>query len=928
MADGINVGSGHVTIAPDINTGQWVREGQRAGNAFSAAAVAEARGLDGHFGAAGSRAGGGFASGLMSGLQSASRALSSFGQSISNTGQHLSGLGFGLTAAITAPLATAGIALTAFGLSAAMSFEKAAATFKALLPVGYDVEALMKRLRTLATDSPVFDAEVLTRYAAKFTAAGMEISKTERFLKAFGNVAATLGSDAQGTERALYAIAQSFGNGRVQADEFRRQLSEAIPGASKVVVDALGMTMAEFNKAMEAGEITGDMLVDAFIRAGESAKFVDGASLAANTLTGTLQRLRESVRTTFGEAWLENLPQIKTELNDIKPILDDFVKSFVASIPGMVRGFGEFLGHIKNLKAIYDGLTPRQKEWIKDILLFVTVAGPALIVMGKTLVGIGATIQLISLVMNPWGLLIAAVVAALVGLAAIFVNLYRNNEDFRESVQAAGRWFSENLIPAIKEFGFWLQTHVVPVILAFAKSFMEHVWPALQQIWHTVKTQLFPAIKELIDTIGSENIKNFAMWLAETLPKAMAVFLGWVNTGIQIISFMVRLWSDWIAVAKIIWHALEDLGGALKRVGDAINAWMGTLRDSLGQAKGEWSSFTQKIGEAWDGAAMFMRRVWDDNIRPLFDSLKETWRDAERVFRDVWDRGIKPVWDSFRDAIAWAWDNVIVRVFNFIKDGVRSIGDAFRSAWEGGIRPAWDSFRDAVAWAWDNVIRRVFDFIKDSFRGVGDVISSVWEHSIRPVWDRMKDALRETGDRFNEFKDRARDAFDRVGEWAGNLRDRIQDFFQSLKDRIGSIFGDMLHIVAGPVNAAINFINSAIIDPFNRLPGPDVDRLPNWVIRHEGGLVDGPGSGREVAARLLKGEYVIQPSAVRRLGVDTLDRLNAGMPLPAAAGSQTQQPLYVTVLLDGEPIVRRAQAVVDANNSATVNVLRSGRRFA
>ncbi len=40
-----------------------------------------------------------------------------------------------------------------------------------------------------------------------------------------------------------------------------------------------------------------------------------------------------------------------------------------------------------------------------------------------------------------------------------------------------------------------------------------------------------------------------------------------------------------------------------------------------------------------------------------------------------------------------------------------------------------------------------------------------------------------------------------------------------------------------------------------------------------------------------------------------------------------QGEVYVTVLLDGEPVIRRAKAVIDAERKATINTMRSGRRL-
>ncbi|WP_412079049.1 hypothetical protein ACLF6K_37530 [Streptomyces xanthophaeus] len=56
-----------------------------------------------------------------------------------------------------------------------------------------------------------------------------------------------------------------------------------------------------------------------------------------------------------------------------------------------------------------------------------------------------------------------------------------------------------------------------------------------------------------------------------------------------------------------------------------------------------------------------------------------------------------------------------------------------------------------------------------------------------------------------------------------------------------------------------------------------------------GGLIRGPGTGTSdsIASWLSDGEYVIRASSVARIGVGTLDALNAGRPLPAGSGTSS-----------------------------------------
>ena len=99
----------------------------------------------------------------------------------------------------------------------------------------------------------------------------------------------------------------------------------------------------------------------------------------------------------------------------------------------------------------------------------------------------------------------------------------------------------------------------------------------------------------------------------------------------------------------------------------------------------------------------------------------------------------------------------------------------------------------------------------------------------------------------------------------------------------------------------------------NTVPGdPDVP-MPAYAT---GGHVRGPGTGTSdsILARLSNGEYVMRAAAVRKWGVNALDRLN-GLQLPkfadgglVSAASQAGSPSLGTInlMLDGQNYTMQA----------------------
>ena len=114
---------------------------------------------------------------------------------------------------------------------------------------------------------------------AKLTAAtqGTAVAgeKTRQIFTGVSSAARVLSLPTYQVERAFLAITQALSKGTLQAEEIRGQLAESIPGAFRILANALGVTEEKLNKDLKAGLVDSQTAMVAF--AAELQRLSQGA---------------------------------------------------------------------------------------------------------------------------------------------------------------------------------------------------------------------------------------------------------------------------------------------------------------------------------------------------------------------------------------------------------------------------------------------------------------------------------------------------------------------------------------------------------------------------------------------------------------------------------------------------------------------------
>jgi tape measure domain-containing protein len=168
-------------------------------------------------------------------------------------------------------------------------------------------------LEKTAYDLGLGITELVKPYAKLYEATkgtNLEGKITEDLFIGIASAGAKLGLSSVEVERALKAIEQIASKGRVSLEEVRGQLGDALPGAVPLFAEAAGVTIDQFFKLVEAGELSSDTLIEVARILNERYGVGEGEKI--ETLVSSFGRLRTAVElfaAELGEAGINDAIQ-------------------------------------------------------------------------------------------------------------------------------------------------------------------------------------------------------------------------------------------------------------------------------------------------------------------------------------------------------------------------------------------------------------------------------------------------------------------------------------------------------------------------------------------------------------------------------------------------------------------------------------------
>lgn len=307
-----------------------------------------------------------------------------------------------------------------------------------------------------------FSIENLGKRYGKFAAAASKSGRTNQEVRFMFEQLSTIGraynlsDDEMG--RAMLAVEQMLGKGQIMAEEFKSQFAEVIPGAFESAAQKLNMTVPQFAKAMENGELDTNALIQILRGLGADAK--DAAEQAANGViaaegrlasarfrfneqiansgfldayTNLLERVTNLMASDQGKELANTLGQAFTTVANVAEWAAEHIDLITAAIQTvMALKFAQFLfGLYQNMKTLKEqaialnGVLLKSGDFLVSMATKLGGATVATRVLGTALTFLGRAIPFIG-----WGIAIASFIAT----------LYESSETFRNLCNKMGDW--------------------------------------------------------------------------------------------------------------------------------------------------------------------------------------------------------------------------------------------------------------------------------------------------------------------------------------------------------------------------------------------------------------------------------------------------------------------------------------------------------
>lgn len=341
-------------------------------------------------------------------------------------------------------------------------------------------------------------------------------------------------------------------------------------------------------------------------------------------------------------------------------------------------GIGDMAGALEATGVISEG-TALQMELGATAIMGITgasdLANAAFEKMPRLQKAIGVATKFM---LGPFGIILAVVAA----VAAIFVILYKNNDQFRAFVD-------EKLVPALKRLWSMFKAAIKPALDELWRVIQAEVVPALMKAWRVIQANVVPILQRLWVT--------FQTRILPVLVKVAAYILGKVVPALII--FYARYLS---AVIKVVARVVTSIVGFVRAMANLAS----NVRSKASQIAGFFGNLRSSVSQRIDTIVSYFRGMPGRLISALGNlggRLVSAGRDLMRGFisgvQDYASRLVSSVTGPITDAIGKAKSllgisspsKVFAEIGKFVMqgyaDGVDRYARTARSAVSGALDP-------------------------------------------------------------------------------------------------------------------------------------------------------------------------------------------------------------------------------------------------
>lgn len=300
-------------------------------------------------------------------------------KAISSLGSGFSKAGTVLTAAITAPLAIAGVKAARWASQTAANAEQVDIAFNTMLGPER-AKKMISDLVEFAKTTP-FEMAGLNKATQQMLAYGFAADDVIPMLTDVGNATAALGAGQQGIDAITRALGQMHGKG-VAASQEMMQLTEVGIPAWEYLAKALHTDVAGAMEMVTKKAVSADVAIAA-IRAGMQGDFGGLMIKQSRTLTGVLSNLADAATATIMKMYQTD--GYKKMTDALSKLADPIQKLVESLMPLFERGMEALAGMATNAANAINQMSASDIQTIAKSIGMLAGTGPALLVIGKSM---------------------------------------------------------------------------------------------------------------------------------------------------------------------------------------------------------------------------------------------------------------------------------------------------------------------------------------------------------------------------------------------------------------------------------------------------------------------------------------------------------------------------------------------------------------
>ena len=300
-------------------------------------------------------------------------------KAISSLGSGFSKAGTVLTAAITAPLAIAGVKAARWASQTAANAEQVDIAFNTMLGPER-AKKMIADLVEFAKTTP-FEMAGLNKATQQMLAYGFAADDVIPMLTDVGNATAALGAGQQGIDAITRALGQMHGKG-VAASQEMMQLTEVGIPAWEYLAKALHTDVAGAMEMVTKKAVSADVAIAA-IRAGMQGDFGGLMIKQSRTLTGVLSNLADAATATIMKMYQTD--SYKKMTDALSKLADPIQKLVESLMPLFERGMEALAGMATNAANAINQMSASDIQTIAKSIGMLAGTGPALLVIGKSM---------------------------------------------------------------------------------------------------------------------------------------------------------------------------------------------------------------------------------------------------------------------------------------------------------------------------------------------------------------------------------------------------------------------------------------------------------------------------------------------------------------------------------------------------------------